>query len=89
MVETEKIRTVKEKHGAAIMAKENVVGVGVGYKETKGVKTDRLSLVVMVKKKVSVEELKERDVIPTEIEGVITDVIEVGEIVALQAPPGV
>jgi len=85
MVEAEKIRTVKEKHGAAIMAKENVVGVGVGYKETKGVKTDRLSLVVMVRKKVAVEGLKERDVIPAEIEGVITDVIEVGEIVALQA----
>jgi hypothetical protein len=85
MVETENIRAVKEKHGAAIMAKENVVGVGVGYKETKGVKTDRLSLVVMVRKKVSVEGLKERDVIPAEIEGVITDVIEVGEIVALQA----
>ena len=85
MAEKEKIRTVKENHGAAIMAKENVVGMGVGYKETKGAKTDRLALVVMVKKKVSIEELKERDVIPAEIEGVITDVIEVGEIVALQA----
>jgi hypothetical protein len=85
MAEVQEIRAVKEKHGATIMAKENVVGVGVGYKETKGVKTDRLSLVVMVKKKVSVEELREGDVIPAEIEGVITDVIEVGEIVALQA----
>ena len=85
MVDTEKIRAVKERHGAAIMAKENVVGMGVGYKETKGIKTDRMALVVMVRKKVSVKELKERDVIPAEIEGVVTDVIEVGEIVALQA----
>jgi hypothetical protein len=85
MAEMEEIRAVKEKHGTAIMAKENVVGLGVGYKETKGVKTDRLALVVMVRKKVSAEELKEGDVIPAEIEGVITDVIEVGEIVALQA----
>ena len=81
----EEIKMVKEKHGASIMAKENVVGMGVGYKETKGVKTDRMALVVMVRKKVSMEELKEGDVIPAEIEGVITDVIEVGEIVALQA----
>jgi len=85
MAEREKIRAVKEKHAAKIMAKENVVGVGVGYKETKGVKTDRMALVVMVKKKVSIQELKKGDVIPGEIEGVVTDVIEVGEIVALQA----
>ena len=84
MAEMEEIRMVKEKHGASIMVKKNVVGMGVGYKETKGIKTDRMALVVMVTKKVSAEELKEGDVIPAEIEGVITDVIEVGEIVALQ-----
>jgi hypothetical protein len=84
MSKAEEIKMVKEKHGASIMAKKNVVGMGVGYKETKGVKTDRMALVVMVTKKVSVEELKSGDVIPADIEGVITDVIEVGEIVALQ-----
>jgi len=84
MSEVDEIRVVKEKHEASIMAKKNVVGLGVGYKETKGVKTDRMALVVMVRKKVSIQELKEADVIPAEFEGVITDVIEVGEIVALQ-----
>jgi hypothetical protein len=84
MSEVDEIRVVKEKHEASIMAKKNVVGLGVGYKETRGVKTDRMALVVMVKKKVSIQELKEADVIPAEFEGVITDVIEVGEIVALQ-----
>ena len=84
MPEADEIRTVKERHGASIMAKKNVVGVGVGYKETKGVKTDRMALVVMVRKKVAVQELKAGDVVPGEIEGVVTDVIEVGEIVALQ-----
>ncbi len=85
MAKMEEIRAVKQKHGVKMMAKKNVVGLGVGYKETKGVKTDRMALVVMVTKKVSAEQLKKRDVIPAEIEGVITDVIEVGEIVALQA----
>ena len=85
MAEMEEIKAVKEKHSAEIMGKINVVGLGVGYKETKGVKTDRMALVVMVTKKVSAEQLKKRDMIPAEIEGVITDVIEVGEIVALQA----
>jgi hypothetical protein len=84
MPEVDEIRRVKEKHGASIMAKENVVGMGAGYKETKGAKTDRMALVVMVTKKVSAEQLKAGDVIPAEIEGVVTDVIEVGEIVALQ-----
>ena len=84
MAEMKEIKTVKEKHSAKIMAKKNVVGLGVGYKETKGVKTDRMALVVMVKKKVPIQELKKGDVIPGEIEGVVTDVIEVGEIVALQ-----
>jgi len=85
MSEADQIRVVKDKHGAAIMAKKNVVGMGIGYKEMKGIKTDRMALVVMVRKKVSVEQLKEKDVLPAEIEGVITDVIEVGEVVALQA----
>jgi len=85
MSEAEEIRVVKEKHGTSIMAKKNVVGMGIGYKETKGIKTDRMALVVMVRKKVSAEQLREEDVIAAEIEGVITDVIEVGEIVALQA----
>jgi hypothetical protein len=85
MAETEEIRMVREKHEASMMAKKNVVGLGIGYKETKGVKTDRLALVVMVSKKVAAGELRKEDLIPAEIEGVITDVIEVGEIVALQA----
>jgi hypothetical protein len=84
MAEMKEIRIVKEKYSAKIMAKKNVVGLGVGYKETKGTKTDRMALVVMVKKKVPIQELKKGDVIPGEIEGVVTDVIEVGEIVALQ-----
>ncbi len=84
MAEVDEIRRIKEKHEPSIMARKNVVGLGVGYKETKGVKTDRMALVVMVTKKVSAQELKKGDLIPAEVEGVITDVIEVGEIIALQ-----
>ena len=69
MAEVDEIRRVKKKHETSIMAKENVVGMGVGYKETKGAKTDRMALVVMVTKKVSAEQLKAGDVIPAEIEG--------------------
>jgi len=41
------------------------------------------SLVVMVRKKVQLSKLKARDVVPPEIDGVVTDVREVGEIKAL------
>jgi hypothetical protein len=38
----DEIRRIKKKHEASILARKNVVGLGVGYKETKEVKTDPL-----------------------------------------------
>lgn len=83
MATEEEIKAIKAKHEKEILAKKNVVGVGIGYKEVGGQKTDQPSLVVMVKKKVPPSELTSEDLIPSEIEGVVTDVKEVGEIVAL------
>jgi len=45
--------------------------------------TDQVALTVMVKKKVPLSQLDAKDVIPPEIEGVMIDVKEVGEIRAL------
>jgi len=80
--ETE-IQEVKGRHEATLLKKANVVGLGVGYKERCGRKTDQLSLVVLVKQKVPRSQLRPEDAIPPEIEGVPTDVQEVGEIWAL------
>ena len=80
---SDKIREIKEKYTSDLLRKTNVVGVAVGYKEKGGQKTDMLSLVVMVRKKVQLSKLKARDVVPPEIDGVVTDVREVGEIKAL------
>ena len=83
MVNTDEIMKVKERHAAELMNKANVVGLAVGCKEQGGKRTAKPSLVVMVRKKVSVSELRKEDVVPPEIEGVVTDVEEVADIRAV------
>ncbi|HLA98655.1 MAG TPA: hypothetical protein VJL34_09380 [Anaerolineales bacterium] len=77
---TERARLVKNAHLAELMAKANVVGVGIGYRLRGDAKTDQVGLVVMVRKKVPLHQLAARDVIPAEIDGVPIDVQEVGEL---------
>lgn len=82
----------KEYKKEDLLAKENVVGVGVGKKISKGSETDVLSVVVMVEKKVSTNTLSREDTIPITLRvpnspwTVPTDVIEVGKIEALNEP---
>jgi hypothetical protein len=81
--ELERIREVKNRYQDELLKKKNVVGLGIGYKETAGRQTDQLSLIVMVRKKEPLSNLNPSDVVPPQIEDVITDVQEVGEIRAL------
>lgn len=78
--QTEKIRSVRQAHENELMAKANVVGVGVGYRQQAGNRTDELALVVMVNKKVPLAQLAPEDIIPTSLDGVPVDVLEVGEL---------
>lgn len=59
---------------------DNVVGVGSGYKWVRGENTGQEATVVLVKKKQPKGELRRSAVIPKKIDGVVTDVIEVGDI---------
>jgi len=81
----EEIRAVKDRHEEGLLKKKNVVGLGIGYKEVEGQKTEQLSLVVMVRKKEWPSQLDAKDLVPSEIEGVPVDVKAVGEIVALSS----
>ena len=45
------VKQTKETHKAAILAKPNVVGVGVGEKTIRGQKTGETCVVVMVRQK--------------------------------------
>ncbi len=71
---------IKEQYQAQIMAKANVVGVGVGLRSRGGRFTDEVALVVMVSKKYLLADLPADELLPTEIEGIPVDVQEVGAI---------
>jgi hypothetical protein len=78
----ERVSSVKEAFKEDLLAKPNVIGVGVGLREREGELTDEIVLVVLVTKKLPRTEIEANDLIPTEIEGVPIDVQEVGEIAA-------
>ncbi len=74
----EKITVVQATHTQDLMAKANVVGLAVGMKQIGGKVTDQPCLVVMVGKKLAEDELDEDDIVPSEIDDVLTDVQEMG-----------
>jgi hypothetical protein len=65
-----------------LLTKANVVSVGIGYKTSKGKKTDRLSVICLVEQKKPKESLAKKDLIPTQINGIPTDVVQSGIIKA-------
>jgi hypothetical protein len=72
---------VKQVHEAELMAKANVLGVGVGLRQTAAGQAE-VALVVLVRRKVPAAELAAEDRIPRDIEGVPVDVQEVGDVEA-------
>lgn len=67
-----------------LLVKSNVVGVAVGFKESEGVVSDEIAVVVLVEAKKPIAALQPHDVIPREIDGMRTDVVEVGVLRAFQ-----
>lgn len=78
-------RRISRAHADSLLAKENVVGVGVGYRE--GSESD-LVLIVMVNRKLPVDVLSEDDLVPSEIEGIQVEVRAVGEVRAQEVNQG-
>ena len=75
-----KAQAVRQAYQEQLMAKANVVGVGVGLRHKDQKRTDEVALVVMVRQKMPKVLLRPEDVLPAEIEGVPVDVKEVGDI---------
>ena len=71
-------------HEPELLKKANVVGVAVGFKESKGGTDGELSVVVLVEEKKPLAALSAQDVIPPEVDGMRTDVYEVGYLRAQQ-----
>jgi hypothetical protein len=84
MADQEEVIRAKEAHTEALLARPNVVGVGVGYKLRREGRTEILSVVALVRQKVPRAQLAADAVVPRTVEGIPTDVIEVGELRPLQ-----
>lgn len=80
------VRQVKEAHKTTIMTMSNVVGVGTGYKVRGREQTDELSVVVLVREKKPKAGVTPEALIPSALDGVVTDVVQVGELRAFQSP---
>ena len=85
MSSDQKITQAKLLHQDEILSKPNVIGVGTGLKESKGRMTDEVCVVALVRRKVPKAALSKENMVPRELEGVSTDVIEVGLLRAAQS----
>jgi hypothetical protein len=85
MAEVQSVSEIRSRHEEVILAKPNVIGVGTGYKEVMGERTGELCVVAMVRRKLPRAALPQEALVPAIVDGVRTDVQEVGEIKALQA----
>ncbi|NMM30543.1 MAG: peptidase S32, partial [Cellulomonas sp.] len=72
----EQIRPVKRRVEDRLIALPGVVGVDIGEKVSRGEPTGSESIVVHVNHKVDVSQLPEDQLIPAEIDGIPTDVVE-------------
>ncbi len=78
---------IKRQNLNHLIKQKNVVGVGVGFKESQGVITDEVAVVVNVAKKVPKAQLAKSDEVPRDIDGIRTDVVETGRFLAGQVAP--
>jgi len=78
------IKQTLRKHRKDLLKKKNVLAVGLGYKTKDGLNTGKLSIVCSVEKKLPVSEISKKDLVPAEIEGILTDVVETGKLKALR-----
>ena len=72
----ERAKSAKDRVAATLRRYPNVAGLGVGYKIVGGQRTPTVCIRVYVRKKVPEAKLSPSEVIPPEIDGVPTDVIE-------------
>ncbi len=80
----ERAREAKARNSSALMSKQRVVSVGVGHKYTKGERIgDEMCVVVGVTHKIEQEHIQAEDLVPRKVDGVFTDVVEIGKIRAL------
>jgi len=88
MAQPKEVKQAKDLYQERLLNKEMVVGVGTGYKVSHGEQTDELCIVTMVRQKIPKAALTAESMVPPEVDGVRTDIIEVGDLWAFQTPRG-
>ena len=76
MTSLDEIRLVKESQEADLLSRPGVTGVGIGYKEVNGVKTDELAIIVYVEAKKPNADVPTKERVPKTIQKMTTDVQE-------------
>ena len=69
-----------------LLRRRGVVGVAIGFRNFKEQLTDQLAVAVLVEQKKPVEALSAEDLVPQAVNGMRTDVIEIGRLEALVNP---
>lgn len=69
-------REVKQAAAERLRAYPHVTGVGVGFREVGGSRTDEIAIRVYVDRKLPRSELSDQDLLPAEVDGIPVDVIE-------------
>jgi len=72
------IKAVKERYKKQLFSLPNVISLGVGPKIRKGLSTGEIAIKVFVSKKVDPGDLEEQDRVPSDLDGVPTDVEVLG-----------
>jgi hypothetical protein len=75
-MKTDEIIAIKQHAEKGFLGLPGVTGVGVGYKQVGGKKTDEVAILVYVQKKKPLDKVPEKQRVPALVNGVKTDVVE-------------
>src|SRR3712207_3271184 len=78
----EKIIYIAKCEYSFFLNKNNVLGLGLGQKITNGFNTFKPCITVFVRRKLSLNKISMKDLVPSIYKGVPTDIIESGDITA-------
>ena len=79
------LKNILRENRYQLLTRANVVATGIGYKFSAGQKTPALSIICSVSQKLPSSKLSAREMIPSSIGGLPTDVVQTGVIRAFQS----
>jgi hypothetical protein len=77
-----RVAAVLSRHEARLLQFPNVVAVAAGHRSRGGTPSGEPCIVVYVERKLPKRQLKKAELLPTQVDGVAVDVVEVGRIEA-------